>query len=378
VSVPFLLSQNRKLSLRELERAVEVLKQVLALEEDRPRFIAAHDQDPEFCLPGGNYAGEDIFHGPAGFFRRSGRDFLADPQRLQRFRFYTMIFTGYSLSAVALTGSADDSLLNRPTAEFDEQLPALLTGSDYRLYWRNAATQIPAGQLFVPPAICGEVGWYEAGVIVNHDTLAYQERGTLLHRLGIFQFLEDRIAERGFARVLEIGGGFGALARHIKQVCPNVAYTICDLPEAFYFSATYLTLTLPAFQSRFITSADASVDALDAIHFIPNYSLPNALAGRQFDLVINTLSMSEMSEYQIGRYGEIISAVIGGGGMFFEQNHDNRPLGMTDCKEHLPRYFLRRTAVRPDPFVLTQGQVDIWSNRQVVIPYRATTRTPPP
>jgi len=99
--------------------------------------------------------------------------------------------------------------------------------------------------LFVPPTICGEIGTNINGIVVNHDTAVYQERLTLLGWLGVFRFLERRIASEGTVRILEIGGGYGALARQIKRIMPNVSYTICDLPASLYVSSAYLSVACP-------------------------------------------------------------------------------------------------------------------------------------
>lgn len=90
--------------------------------------------------------------------------------------------------------------------------------------------------------------------------------------------------------------------------------------------------------------------------------------------VINTLSMSEMSPHQVECYGEMISQMIGGTGLFFEQNQDNRSVGLIDCKSFLPRYFIRGRTIDPAPFPLSQGKVGLWSNRGFPFPYRPATR----
>ena len=361
----FLLSQNRRLSARELERAVRLLGEVRVLTDNREQFVAANNLDPDFCLPRGNFAaGADPETGPVASYRRAGRAFEENPQRLQTLRFHTGDFTGFSI----LNGKradklgAGDNLTCEAPPDFDQTLPALISRYDFLPRWQYLMLHTPLTQVFAPPPICGEVGWDYAGIIVNHDTLAYQERVTLLHHFGVFKFLDQIIAKRGFARVLEIGGGYGALGCHIKRVRPQVAYTICDLPEAMYLSAPYVSFLHPELSIRFVTTPDADTDALDGFYFMPNYALPLAVVGRRYDLVLNTLSLSELSAHQICRYAETISQLIGGDGAFFEQNFDNSSDGMEDCKKYLPRYFLRRTSGKPDSMVLIQGTPDLWSN----------------
>lgn len=369
---PFLLGDNRRLSSPEIDRAVGVVAAVRELEDDRARFVADHRLDPEFCLPGGNYAASRGVDGPLEFFRRVGRHFLRHPEALNRLRLLSMNFTGFSLLHYArcagFTEEHNQDLLRLAHPELEAAWPERIARDDHPVLWERLLAQVPRSEYFIPPPICGEIGLEISGIIVGHDTLAYQERIALLHCTGLLKFLEDRIAERGVARVLEIGGGYGALARHIKQAHPNVAYTICDLPEAMYFSAPYLALTLPELATHIAVDDATGLDRVDAMHFIPNYALPKLADGTQVDLVINTLSMSEFSEHQVRSYGRLVSRMIGGTGAFFEQNCDNSIYGMIDCKKYLPGYFLRRTQVA-QPFSVLQGMVDIWSNRRLQIPY---------
>jgi hypothetical protein len=97
-------------------------------------------------------------------------------------------------------------------------------------------------------------------------------------------------------------------------------------------------------------------------------------------LVINTLSMSEMSEHQVRTYAVGISKLIGTHGAFFEWNQDNRHLvrknidrrvngndpmfnstdgadvTLINCKDYLPEYF---STVRQ---IDDEGRCHLWSN----------------
>lgn len=366
-----LLSHNRRLSGPEIARATAVVERVKALQEGRSAYVAERQLDPEFCLPGGNFLADT---GVTGRFRRVGQHLLDYPEHFNRLRFFSMNFSGFSLlHNERCHGKAymADEALTVSDAEADERLGRLLTRDGPHALWEYLRDLTPADALFTPPPICGEVGLDVSGIIVNADTAVYQERISLLHHLGLLRFLQDKIAERGVARVLEIGAGYGAVARHIKQTLHNVSYTICDLPEAMYFSAPYLALALPDLETRFATGPEADLEFLGAMHFLPNYALPPMAASARFDLVINTLSMSEFSAHQAHTYGGLISKMIGGTGMFFEQNFDNTESGMINCKAYLPTHFLRRTQIGQPPFMTTQGPVDVWSNRSLRLPYKS-------
>ena len=77
--------------------------------------------------------------------------------------------------------------------------------------WRRYTRGVPAEDLFSPPLIMGEAGWRVDGYVVNRDVVAYQERINVMRELGVL----DRL--RPDALIVEIGGGYGALARHLKQ-----------------------------------------------------------------------------------------------------------------------------------------------------------------
>src|SRR5262249_44808213 len=160
-------------------------------------------------------------------------------------------YTGYDLYLFGKRAEFPPDIWNaRPTvielplpADMDNRLRTRLDASLHNLeYWLSLAKITPLNVIASPPPICGEVGCNLKGVIVNHDTAAYQERLTLMYHLGLFRFLESRIAEQGRVRILEIGGGYGALAYYIKKLVPKAAYTICDLPESLCMSALYLSL----------------------------------------------------------------------------------------------------------------------------------------
>jgi putative sugar O-methyltransferase len=197
----------------------------------------------------------------------------------------------------------------------------------------------------------GEAGWWIDGVLLNNDTATYQERLSLLYAAGTL----DRLAAKSQLRILEIGGGYGALASALTTGLPGCEYWICDLPESLLFAGLYLTLTGgPGAQLH-----GAAPKPRPGINLLPNYFFQR-LEG-PFDLVINTLSMSEMSDYQVDEYGRAISSLIGTTGQFFEQNQDNRSIGLNYCKDHLDKHFARRTGIRV-AFPVCNGAADIWEN----------------
>src|SRR5260370_30813748 len=91
---------------------------------------------------------------------------------------------------------------------------------------------------------------------------------------------------------------------------------------------------------------------------IPNYRF-GEISGEQFDLVINTLSMSEMAEPQVRVYCAVLPKMAP---VFFEQNHDCRFNGLLDAQEIIADYFPYRLPIcnRAGFPGLIQGSAHVW------------------
>lgn len=116
--------------------------------------------------------------------------------------------------------------------------------------------------------------------------------GNFLRTLSISQQIFKHII--GIESIIELGGGTGHQARTFLLQIPNCKYTIIDLPETMIFSFTYLNLNFPEKKLFWVASHEdlKYVDEYDIV-FIPAMFADN-LAGRSYDLFINTASMGEM------------------------------------------------------------------------------------
>jgi putative sugar O-methyltransferase len=95
--------------------------------------------------------------------------------------------------------------------------------------------------------------------------------------------------------VLELGAGYGGLARTLKLFFPRISYAIIDIPETLYFSSLFLRLNFPDAKVCFVTDpAELSgpVSDYDFI-FIPT-KFAEVLLGSEFELFCNTASLGEM------------------------------------------------------------------------------------
>jgi len=119
-----------------------------------------------------------------------------------------------------------------------------------------------------------------------------------------------------------------------------------------------VSLSLPTVKSAFgLTHAE------QGIRFVPNYM--SEKLDEPFDIVINTLSMSEMTVHQVGKYANLIKTWIKNNGIFFEQNQDNRHLGLLFAQEILSTKFREHVSLNKDAVVLRGGHPNIWANRKI-------------
>jgi len=120
---------------------------------------------------------------------------------------------------------------------------------------------------------------------------------------------------------LEIGGGFGSLARIIIKN-KNTKYFLIDLPEANLLSNYYLKNYFP--EKKIFNYLDFK--NLDIEKEINNFDIfilpPNTINSKKlsFDFIINTRSFQEMNINIIGEYFDLIQNKIVEGGFFLNVN----------------------------------------------------------
>lgn len=354
------LSENRTVTGEEWNQARALGRQVIRAVDDRAAIVSQRGLDAAFCLPAANW-------GPD-----SPNDYL-DAYRLLRpldwnevrhLRFRSQVFSGFNLLLMRRGAGLGSTLPVPSDLQIAPEPPTSLIH-----HWERITRDLPDARIYRAPCALGEIGWRIDDRIVNEDVLVYQERMTLLHETGVLDWLQ-RLGRP--PRILEIGAGYGALAYAITSALPKCQYTICDLPESLLFSGLYLKIAgqrrVTLFPERATTLQRlfprlvSSVKQPGAIELVPNYLFGDLVdARRSYDLVINVLSMSEMSEHQIETYGRGIAALIGQNGMFFEQNQNNKHMpGLTYAADVLNNVLEFRQAITTD-IPLTQGTPSIWA-----------------
>ena len=104
---------------------------------------------------------------------------------------------------------------------------------------------------------------------------------------------------------------------------------------------------------------------VSGVRFLPNYMAEQL--NESFDLIINTLSMSEMSNFQVARYSQLIRDkwIAKSNGLFFEQNQDNTHLKFLNAQDLLRKEFKYNLDLNPHKFGLRNGSPNIWANHPV-------------
>lgn len=144
----------------------------------------------------------------------------------------------------------------------------------------------------------------------------------ILHHLKWYEKIEKYISNN--SNILEIGGGFGSLARIIIKN-KNVKYFLIDLPEANIQSNFYLQENFPdlkIFNYLDLKNKDlkSEIDKYDIFILPPNsmdiFKEKNIL----FDFIINSRSFMEMEKKIISKYFTFIQDKINIGGYFLNIN----------------------------------------------------------
>ena len=355
---PIVQPRNRRLSDAEFLVAQQICNEVSQAVQSRTQFISAHGIDPKFAMPDAGWS----YEAPNDFVNLFVRVSKAEKDVIENLRAFTQVFSGYSLYNTCHGKGLSMSTLELTESTW-EQVNFNLRERGLRFVLKNLlmVKGLPERYVFKPPSMLGECGYSVNGRIVNSDTNGYQERINLIFKSGIGNYLDSLLRQRDEIKVLEIGGGYGALAYWFKQAFPKISYSIVDLPECHLFSRLYLTLTMPDMPTSFGLNP-----VKYGIRFIPNFM--SEQLEDPFDLVINTLSMSEMSACQVERYVDLIRNIwIRDDGLFFEQNQDNRAMGLLFAQELFASKFPERLNLNPGGVAHRNGYANIWSNHPIVL-----------
>lgn len=104
--------------------------------------------------------------------------------------------------------------------------------------------------------------------------------------------------------VLEIGGGYGNLARIMRLFNPQIKYVIVDLLDSLYCSYVFLRTHFRDASFIFVTQNNNNIDGYDFV-FVPTEFFDSIT--NSFDIVVNTCSLGEMQQNEVNSYMKFIN-----------------------------------------------------------------------
>lgn len=151
---------------------------------------------------------------------------------------------------------------------------------------------------------CGLVSLYEGDLGIGVDTEYGRISHDLLRYLGVFcDIKESRLIHDDERKVvMEIGGGYGGLARvHLTQA-PSSSYIISDLEETQFFSAIYLANHFGEDRIHLMNSPLSEKILRPGHVYIVPQSRMDFLEHVSFDYAISQQSLQEMTASQVQFY----------------------------------------------------------------------------
>ncbi|MDP8245328.1 MAG: putative sugar O-methyltransferase [Candidatus Hinthialibacter antarcticus] len=110
---------------------------------------------------------------------------------------------------------------------------------------------------------------------------------------------------------LEIGSGYGGLARIVKLLQPDVTYYMLDMDISLYFSYVFVSTNFPEAKCLLVDDAE-KINQIDESYdfiFIPTQFI-DKLKGLRFDVLVNTQSLSEMTQFAYDRFMDFMQEEI--------------------------------------------------------------------
>jgi hypothetical protein len=154
---------------------------------------------------------------------------------VRNLRLRSQVFTGNSLVHMGLSYGLHSTDPIPADFEINWSLDEITQRTQH---WMALTRDLDSGLILRAPNILGETGWWVPGsrwlnkpILVNIDVIDYQERINLIALGG----LVGRFRKKK-PRILEIGGGYGALSLALRRIMNPSQYVICDLPESSLFS----------------------------------------------------------------------------------------------------------------------------------------------
>jgi SAM-dependent methyltransferase len=234
-----------------------------------------------------------------------------------------------------------------------------LTGDNYQLYefgdpqvfmanskLQSLTRDLPSEWVLSEPD--SGIGFRIDGRLVSQDTVRYQGVIKSLYDSGIL----DKLQQEKAPLILEIGGGYGALARHIKAAIPKSKVIIVDIPETLFMSAVYLAKNTKKDSVYVFSNDDWDKDILteSAYDFVllPN-GATNLLSDPDIHLALNVASFQEMRQSEAEDYFGFLRDNLSGPLYSCNQSISTANRESFDVTATLSRYFATKDITRRSP-----------------------------
>lgn len=180
--------------------------------------------------------------------------------------------------------------------------------------------------------LCGKkfINEFKENNVGNPDNV-YEIDGEMYNYndLFIIQFLFkiQKFLAKKPQKILEIGGGYGALANKLKKKYPESILYLIDLPEAGLLQSYYLSSIHK--EKKFFLYEDfkkykdqINIEYLENFDFVilPPWCLEKIKFKEFFNLVVNTRSFMEIKLNEIKSYFNFIHSTIATDGIFYNVN----------------------------------------------------------
>ncbi len=212
---------------------------------------------------------------------------------------------------------------------FNDQYSYISTNKSYAKNYLEAVDLVLEYHRYaakINPALLASVSESLAGgyLSVNYRGKRLSDQ-LLLHTVVVNDLIEHLPLSRKREITLDIGAGFGGIARLLNYYREESTQILIDLPETLMLTAYYIKYNFP---NKKIALLDDIIDDLENFNeailaydfvIVPPFIL-EYIENQSVDLVINVASLAFMSKVYLEYYLEHIDRVLREGGYFYSLN----------------------------------------------------------
>jgi putative sugar O-methyltransferase len=167
----------------------------------------------------------------------------------------------------------------------------------------------------------------------------------------MFYMLSCHKYNTNISTVCEIGGGYGNPARlwMLNQIHKIRNYTLIDLPESLFYAEVFLSVALPGYKIVYCHNPSDLGNAIDTVYLVPVH-LTQLIRNANFDLVINTGSLAELSQDWVTYWSDWISK------QEIDTFYSHNYFGIASDQIHESRNLI--APIRPNGFKVAQVRMN--------------------